>query len=413
VTATAPGGAAPGDGRIRVCHVITMLELGGAQANTLHTVLNLDRSRFDSSLVTGTTGPLVEEARVSGARCVFLPDLVRPISPLRDLRAFLDLKRLFREERPSIVHTHSSKAGILGRLAARSAGVPAIVHSIHGWGFHPGQHPIARAFFVSLERRAAGATSAFIAVSEASLRQGIEMKILDARRARVLHSGIRLRDFRPAGPGERAAAPWPRPPAGGATVGMIACFKPQKAPLDFVRVAAEVIAAEPTVRFVLVGDGELRGAIEELIRERGIGGSVTLLGWRRDVPDLMRSFDILLHTSRWEGLPRVFPEAMASGIPIVATRVDGAPEAIVEGVNGRLREPGDVAGLAAAVLELARDPAMRRRMGEAGLARAGGWDIDEMVRAQERLYLDLLREREGRDGIISPASAAGAAAEPR
>ncbi|HZE88238.1 MAG TPA: glycosyltransferase family 4 protein [Verrucomicrobiae bacterium] len=367
---------------VRVFHVITQLELGGAQANTLYTVTHLDRARFEPVLVAGVGGILAEEARDSGVPCRFLPELVRPISPARDVRAYLALKRLFARERPAIVHTHSSKAGILGRLAAAGAAVPIRIHSIHGWGFHPEQPAPLRALLVAAERLAARRTTAFISVSEANVKQGESLGILDRRRARVVHSGIRLGEFspRPAGTG-----------SGDVVIGMVACFKPQKAPIDFVEVAARVLAAEPGARFVLAGDGELREAIESRIREKGIGGRVTLLGWRRDVPALMRTFDILLHTSRWEGLPRVFAEAMATAIPVVATRVDGAPEAIEEGVNGRLFEPGDVAGMARAVLDLVRDAPLRRRMGRAGLERAGGWDIDEMVREQERIYDDILR----------------------
>jgi len=389
-------------GRATIGHVITMLELGGAQQNTLYTVTHLDRDRFDPFLVSGTEGPLVEEARASGVRCHFLESLVRPVSPIRDARAYFDLRRLFGKERPDVVHTHSSKAGILGRLAAEAASVPAIVHSIHGWGFHPGQNPLTRALFVHLERRAGRSTRAFLAVSRANLDEGLDLGILDSRRARVLHSGIRLRDYHPA----EAA---PSGASGEVTVGMVACLKPQKAPLDFVRVAALVLGKEPRTRFVLAGDGDLRPRVESLIREKGIGGRVTLLGWRRDIPELMRSFDILLHTSLWEGLPRVFPEAMATGLPIVATRVDGAPEAIEEGVNGRLLDPGDVEGMAGAIVDLVRSPDTRRGMGASGLSRSAAWDIDEMVRAQESLYLELLRGREGGDDILSPVAAGSAA----
>jgi glycosyltransferase involved in cell wall biosynthesis len=215
------------------------------------------------------------------------------------------------------------------------------------------------------------------------------------RNARVLRSGIRLGDFHPGAAHD------------GVTVGMVACLKPQKAPLDFVEVAAEVLEREPDTRFVLVGDGDLRPAVEARLRARGIAPRVTLTGWRRDIPDLMRSFDVLLHTSRWEGLPRVFPEAMATAIPIVATRVDGAPEAIEDGVNGRLFDPGDLEGMAGAVVALVRDRDLRERMGRAGLAKAAGWDIDQMVRSQEALYEELRR-----DGIIRRA-AAGLAAPTR
>ncbi len=380
--------------RAKVCHIITKLELGGAQQNTLYTVTHLDPSRYEPMLVSGAEGILVEEARRSGVKAWFLEDLVRPVSPWRDLRAAASLVGLLRRERPAIVHTHSSKAGILGRFAAAAAGVPVIIHSIHGWGFHPGQTAAGWGLFVGMERLASRATSAFIGVSRANLDLGESLRILREDQARLIRSGIPLGEFRPRDGGEAGTdLPWPSPPEGGVVVGMVACLKAQKAPLDFVEVAEAVLREEPRARFVLVGDGEMRGAIEERLRAAGAGDRVTLTGWRRDVPRLMRAFDVLLHTSRWEGLPRVFPEAMATGLPIVATRVDGAPEAVEEGVNGLLFEPGDTAGMASAVVRLVRDPARRREMGRAGIDRAGAWDIDRMVRDQERLYEELLDGR--------------------
>lgn len=374
--------------RAKVCEVITMMELGGAQRLALQIGRSLDRSRFDPLLVSGTEGPLVAEARDLGDRALFLPSLVRPIAPLSDARAFLDLRRLFRRERPDVVHTHSSKAGILGRLAAAAAGVPVVVHTIHGWGFHAGQSAAAFHLYVTLEKIAARATTAFVAVSRANVQQGEKLGILKGRQVRLIRCGIRLREFHPRENGGRSDSA--SSAAEPVTVGMVACLKPQKIPLDFVRVAGEVIRTEPRTRFVLVGDGELRPEVESAVRSGGLEGNVVLAGWRRDVPDLMRSFDLLLHTSGWEGLPVVFPEAMATGLPIVATRVDGAPEAVEEGVNGRLFEPGDITGMAGAVLALVRDPGLRRRMGRAALERAKDWDIDEMVGAHEDLYDELL-----------------------
>jgi glycosyltransferase involved in cell wall biosynthesis len=214
----------------------------------------------------------------------------------------------------------------------------------------------------------------------------------------MIRSGIVLSDYRPrhAGKGDP-----------GITVGMVACMKPQKAPVDFVRVASRVVRADPRVRFVLVGDGEMRGAVERAIREEGVEGSVSLLGWRRDVPELLRGFDILLHTSLWEGLPRVFPEAMATGLPIVATRVDGAPEAIEEGVTGHMLPPRDVDGMARRVLELAGDPGRRIALGAAARKRVSPWDIDRMVRLQEVLYDRLMRGEPGGSAAPLRTEAAG------
>jgi len=378
--------------KIRVCHIITQLELGGAQQNTLYTVTHLDPSRFEPVLVSGTEGILVDDARTAGVRAHFVRSLDRDVSPARDVTALAGLTRLLRRERPDIVHTHSSKAGILGRWAACLAGVRVIVHSIHGYGFNPTQSRLTREFYVALERLTGRwTTSAFVAVSEANLKEGLELELFREDRVTLIRSGIRLADFSPRRK-DGAGADQGRP----VTVGMVACFKPQKAPLDFVRVASRVVkdlerdGGGVTVRFLVVGDGELRPQIESAIQSEGLAGRVTLAGWRRDVPELLREMDLLLHTSLWEGLPRVFPEAMASGLPIVATRVDGAPEAVEDGVTGYLLLPGDVEGMARRTLELVRDAGMRRRMGQAAVARTAPWDIDDMVRRQELLYESLL-----------------------
>ncbi len=249
------------------------------------------------------------------------------------------------------------------------------------------------------------ATSAFVAVSQANIDKGIDLGILPAGRVSLIRSGVKLNEFSPRGTG-----------AGGAggpetdrllTVGMVACLKPQKAPLDFVKVASAVAhvacarGGGRPVRFVLAGDGELRPDVEAMIRAEGLQSRVTLAGWRRDVPSLMREFDLLLHTSRWEGLPRVFPEAMATGLPIVATRVDGAPEAVEDGVTGFLVPAGDIEGLARRTLDLLEDAGLRRRMGEAALSRVGPWDIDQMVRRQERLYESLMAGDAGKSTELS------------
>jgi len=370
---------------IRVCHVITELALGGAQQNTLYTVAHLDRRRFEPILIAGPGGLLDAEARASGVEVHFMDALRRDVSPWHDAAALVSLTKQLRRIGPAIVHTHSSKAGILGRWAARLAGVPHIVHTIHGYGFHPGQSRLTRWAWVTLERLAGRCTTAFIAVSRANLNEGVALGLFPAGRASLIHSGIAIGDF--SGPLDRhdeAARP--------ATVGMVACLKAQKAPLDFVQVASRVAAlcGRDKVRFVLVGDGVLRPQVERAIRDEGMEDRVELAGWRRDVPAAMKRFDLLLHTSRWEGLPRVFPEAMATGLPIVATNVDGAPEAIEDGATGYLLPPGDIEGLSRRTAALVLDPGLRHRMGERARAKVSAWDIDDMVRRQERLYEGLV-----------------------
>jgi len=386
----------------RVLHVITQLELGGAQQNTLYTCAHLDRTRFEPVLACGPGGYLDDEARaLPDVPVHFVPALVRPLRPHRDAAALVALVRLMRRLRPGIVHTHSSKAGILGRWAAAMAGVPHIVHSIHGFGFHAGQNGLVRGAYVAAERAVSRFTDAFIAVSRANRDEGIARGIFPPEKCRVIRSGIDLARFRAAGSrrGElrRELNLGPQDPL----VGMIACLKPQKAPGDFVDVARRVLASDARATFVLAGDGALRSEVEARIAAIPNGPErIRLLGWRRDTDRVVADLDVLLLTSRWEGLPRVLPEAMAAGLPVVATAVNGSPEAVVEGETGHLATAGDTTLMAERVLGLLRDPARRARMGDAGRRRAAEWDIDAMVRAQEDLYDDLLQV-EGRPSFAS------------
>lgn len=378
--------------RLRVCHVITQLELGGAQQNTLYTVRHLDRRHFEPQLVTGPDGLLDAEARSIDELAVECsPRLVRAPSVADDAATLVDLVSRFRRLRPDVIHTHSSKAGILGRAAATLAGVPIVVHTVHGWGFTPTQAPVVRSAFVAAERFAASMTTQLVTVSRANAEMGAARRIGDLGRYAVIHSGVQLERFAAA---SRSGAL--RAEIGIAAdvclVGMVACLKPQKAPLDFVRVCARVASEHADVAFVVAGDGVLRDDVERAVRDEGLEGRMHLLGWRRDTDVVIGDLDVLVLTSLHEGLPRVVPEAMAAGVPVVATAVDGTPEAVSHGETGFLRRPGDVAGLAADVARLVADPTLRRRMGAVARTRTKPWDIDEMVRDQERLYLRLARE---------------------
>ena len=281
--------------RYRIAHVITRLELGGAQQNTLYCTEHHDRSRFEVDLLAGRGGVLDEEAlRIPDARVELMPCLRHPISPAWDLTALLRLRRHFRERRIDLVHTHSSKAGILGRAAAVLAGVPVVVHTVHGWSFNPTQTAMRRAAYAGLERLAARATDRLVTVSAVNREEGLRRGIGDPTRYTVLHSGIEIDDFR--------APPTPREDVRRAlglepehrVVGTLACLKPQKAPVDFVRIAGRLHARDPRFRFLVAGDGELRPRVEAKIREAGLGGVVHLLGWRRDVVDLLHAMDLSL-----------------------------------------------------------------------------------------------------------------------
>lgn len=374
----------------RVLHAITMLELGGAQRNTLDTCTLLDRRRFEVGLACADRGELLPEAReIAHLRLYELPHLRREVRPWHDLRALFELRKVIRDFAPDLVHTHSSKAGILGRAAARAEGVPVIVHSVHGWGFGPHQSPPVHATFLAAERVAARWTTHFVAVSHENLTQGAELRLFAPQQASVIRSGIDLDRFRHPVGGLEVRAELGIPPAVPLVV-QISCFKPQKAPERFVRLAAALAPRFPDAHFLLVGDGELRRQLEALRQELGLEGKLHLPGWRRDVSAVLDAATVVTLTSRFEGLPRVVVEALAARRPVVAMAVDGVQEVLHDGVNGFAVAPGDEAGLATRVAALLADPELRARLAAAAGDGLEAFSHTLMVRQQEALYARLL-----------------------
>jgi len=357
----------------------------------------LDPDRYAVDVVsgpqTGPEGSLIEEIRARGIPLTIEPTLVRKINPIKDLKALIRLTRFIKRGRYTIVHTHSSKAGILGRWAAYLAGVPIIVHTVHGWGHHERQRSLVRRFYILLERATQRITGRLIVVSPRNTEKGLADGIATPAKYVTIRSGIELDRFRrPSRPRDAVRIELGIPPK-SAVVGTVTRLSSQKAPLDFVSAAAHVAAQWSGVHFVIVGDGPLRADVEAQVAALGLAGCVHLTGLRRDVPDLMHSFDIFALTSLWEGLPRVLPQAMAAGLPIVATAVDGNAEAVTDGGNGFLTPPGDSQAMATALLRLLEDSALSRRMGEAGRTRAEEFSARKMVSAIAALYEALLAEQ--------------------
>lgn len=376
-----------------ICHVITKLELGGAQEVAMRVVSSLDRRRFRPVLIAGPGGLLTEEAHaLEGVEIRLIPSLVREIRPLQDLRALWELVATFRRVRPKIVHTHSSKAGILGRLAAWLAGVPCILHTIHGYGVTPAQPLWLQHLVIKLEWMVGRVTTHWIAVSQADRRQGLEWELFSASKVSVVRPGIDPTPF--AARIEQAERDRLRASLGVGPhqllVGTVSCLKPQKSPEDFIRVAALVCQRMPAAKCVLVGDGALRPQIEAMIHAQGLQDRVALLGWRRDVASLLKAFDVFVLTSQWEGLPCAMLEARASRIPIVATRVGGSAEAIIEGIQGTLCPAGDVKAIAGRVCQILGDERLRADLRNGTQELPEEFTIQETVKQYQSLYTYLL-----------------------
>ncbi len=387
---------------IPVLHVITRLIVGGAQENTMLTAALLDPTRYAVDVIsgpqTGPEGSLIEEVRARGVPLEIYPDLRREIAPWRDLKALLQLTRRMRRRRYTIVHTHSSKAGVLGRIAAKFAGVPVIVHTVHGWSFHEHMSPLRRRIFVALEKLAAALTDAMIVVAKPDIAKGLREGIGRPEQYHLIRSAISLDKFDPAIVNGDVVRRELGLPPDAPVLGNVGRFSAQKNPLDWIRVAARVACALPACHFLLVGDGPLRAEVEALIAAEGLADRFILTGLRRDVPRLLAAMDIFLLTSLWEGLPRVIPQAMSMRMPVVANRADGTVEAIAHGETGFLADPGDLDALARHCLTLLRDPERRRVMGEHGRVFATHeFDVREMVARIDRLYQTLLAQPSPQD----------------
>ncbi len=371
-------------------HVITRMIVGGAQENTMLSCALIDPALFPSTLLTGpetgVEGELHSESRARGVRLIVEPNLVRRLSPWHDMVATYRLWRAMRGGRFDVVHTHSSKAGILGRVAAWLAGVPVIVHTSHGWGFNRHQPRHVFWLYVLLERMCARLSTVIVVVGSPNRDAGLALGIGRHEQYRLIRSGIEIESYRDVMLSRDEARDRLGLPRESFVIGSVGRLAEQKSPLDLLAAFAPVAAAHPEARLVYVGDGPQRGELEAAVAPAGLRDRVHLLGLRRDVPELLRAFDVFALASRWEGLPRVFPQAMAAGLPIVATRVDGAPDAITPGENGWLVEVGDMTAMAARLGALAADPECAHRMGAAGRARVEEFSARRMVQELATLY---------------------------
>jgi glycosyltransferase involved in cell wall biosynthesis len=383
-----------------VLHVITRLIVGGAQENTLLSVEGLDRMpEFEVTLVTGVDygpeGDLLERARRT-TRLIVIPEMARAISPLADVIALWKLYRLMRRNRYDIVHTHSSKAGVLGRVAAWLAGTPIIVHTLHGLVFHDYQPWIVNRALLAIKKLCAPITDHYISVSRLIAEKAVRSGIAPAEKFTTIYSGMELDWFLNAKVDAAAVRREFGIPVDAPVVGKVARLFPLKGHDPLFDAIPAVVAREPRVRFLLVGDGILQAHLRERALRGGFGDNVVFAGLvaRERIPEMIAAMDVLVHTSLREGLARVLPQALAMGKPCVSFALDGAPEVVIPGETGYLVEPDDAPGLAAAILTLLGDPELRRRLGENGRRRVDPAFRAETMAAQiADVYRELLRRK--------------------
>ena len=385
---------------MRVTHVITRLIVGGAQENTVATVLGLcSKPGVAVQLISGpTTGPegSLESAFDSNPGLLTrVPELVRPIQPWNDFAALKRLTRIFRSNRPEIVHTHSGKAGVLGRLAAHRVGVPLIVHTVHGPSFGQFQGALANALFRSAERRAARVTTHFVTVANAMTEQYLAAGIGQPEQYTRIFSGFDLTPYLSASNDLRLRARWNLKPD-DIVIGKISRLFKLKGHEELFSVAPELVRRCPQIKFLLVGGGEWRERFEKVITSAGLAKHFAFTGLvsPAEIPSLVGIMDILVHLSRREGLPRALPQALAAGRPVVAYDCDGAREVCLHNETGLLVPLGNKICLTESLLRLAGDAKLRAQLGLRGQKLVQqNFSVEQMVDRIYDLYLKLASER--------------------
>jgi glycosyltransferase involved in cell wall biosynthesis len=393
---------------MHICHVITRLIIGGAQENTVLTCEGLHQRGYRVTLISGPTrgpeGSLVERARRGGYEFIELRELIRAVNPWMDLRARRYLCMEFQRLRPDIVHTHSSKAGIVGRLAAHDARVPLVVHTIHGMSFNRTQPWLVRRAFAWAERIAARRSHAIVTVADAMIAQSVAAGICPREKLTTVYSGMEIEQFTPSAPVRAAARQQWGVADDEVVVGTVARLFRRKGYEQLIPIMAQAVQREPRLRFVWIGDGAQRAEYEAELVRLGLRERTTLVGLipPAEVPRVLAGCDILAHTSQWEGLPRAVVQALLMQVPAVAFDIDGTPEVVLDGQTGRLVRLNGLDGFAAAMCELAADPALRRRLGQAGREHClERFDWRRMVDQIEALYLRLARPQGARPGPSS------------
>ncbi|MCX5660941.1 MAG: glycosyltransferase family 4 protein [Planctomycetota bacterium] len=385
-----------------ILHVITRLILGGAQQNTIMSCAAQVKAGHRVGLVYGPIygpeGSLLEEARKSGAELIEVRTMLRPILPPTDVVCYAQLRRLIRQWRPEVVHTHSTKAGIVGRAAAWDERVPAVIHTIHGLPFHERQLALVHGLYVRSERWAAKRCHRLLGVTQAMCDAFRENRIGEPAQFDVVPSGMDISSFETSGVTREEIRRELGIPLDVPVVGIVARLDKLKGQDDMLDIFPELARRLPGVRLLIVGGGWHKKALEDRVKAEGLGPNVVMTGLvpPERVAAMFRAIDVKVLPSYQEGQPRTMVQALLSGCAIVGYEAGGIPEICIDGKTGRLAPVGDRKALADAVVWMFEHPAERERMSEAGRVYARErFDVRAMIRRLEEIYTEALAGKGG------------------
>ena len=388
---------------VKVLHIITRLDMGGSAQNTLYSCKELSH-KYEKVLIHGLSlesGMSYEEkkvvadgikaAEVRGVRVITMPSLVRSIHPIKDMKALLALIWLILKEKPDIVHTHSSKGGLLGRLAAKLCDVAPIIHTPHGHVFYGHFGRLASKVFLWIERFLSKFTDRLVALTHGEKDDYIEMSVCSPEKLLTIHSGVDIQQFldtngnlaekkRSLGLGQKASV-----------IGFVGWLLPIKGPEYLLKAMDYIWPEHPEATLVMVGKGDLNIDLRAEVLRKNVNGRVKFLGWRQDINELMPVFDMFVLPSLNEGMGRVLVEAMAAGKPVVASRVGGIPDLVQDGQTGYLVPPADSKALADAILKLLKEPDRAKLMGQRGKELCQQFSLEAMITKLDDLYSGLIK----------------------
>ncbi|MBN1104219.1 MAG: glycosyltransferase family 4 protein [Deltaproteobacteria bacterium] len=378
---------------IRVLHIHTLPIISGSGINTFLTMRGMHGKGYAAELACAPGGPLIDLVESHGMKVIPFRHLVQPLRPLCDLRALAKLAVYLRRVPYHIVHTHNSKAGFVGRLAARIAGIPVIVHTVHGFAFHDQESCLRKCLFRVLERAASHWCDRMIFISQPLIDWALREKVTVEEKTVKIYSGIELSRFLPVPEAERARL---RKKWGIGTedlvIGMVSKLWEGKGHVTLIKAFQGLREEMGNTRLVIAGEGYLRQSLVKQVERMGLAGSVLFTGFLSNPAEIIAVFDVAVLPSLFEGMGRVLLEAMAMEKPVVASRTGGIPDLVEHGVNGFLVNPGDVSDLRAALSKILKDRNLALRMGREGRKRIGNdFSADQMVRSIDQLYRGLLR----------------------